>query len=212
MGATKRIAELILQSYSAQAKIKLLTVRFGNVLGSFGSVIPLFQKQISKGGPVTITDPEMQRFFMTIPEAVKLILQSAKMSNGNDIYVLDMGEPIRMIQIAHRLIKLSGYEPDTDISIKIVGRRPGEKLVEELWNKGEVPLKTDHPKISMAVGSHYNHWELMTKNISILSDLAHKNDIAGIYQKLQEIIPDYLPDAEMIRHYQKSGMGLIQSN
>ncbi len=212
MGATKRIAELILQSYSAQARIKLLTVRFGNVLGSFGSVIPLFQKQISQGGPVTVTDPDMQRFFMTIPEAVKLILQSAKMSNGNDIYVLDMGEPIKLIDIAHRVIKLSGYEPETDIPIKVVGRRPGEKLIEELWNKGEVPLKTDHPKISMAIGSHYNHWDLMTKNIGILSDMASKNNIAGIYQKLQEIIPEYIPDAEMIRHYQKSSLNLIQSN
>ncbi len=212
MGATKRVAELILQSYSAQARIKLLTVRFGNVLGSFGSVIPLFQKQISQGGPVTVTDPDMQRFFMTIPEAVKLILQSAKMSNGNDIYVLDMGEPIKLIDIAHRVIKLSGYEPDTDIPIKIVGRRPGEKLIEELWNKGEVPLKTEHSKISMAIGSHYNHWDLMTKNIEILSDLARKKDIARIYQKLQEIIPEYIPDAEMIRHYQKNTLNLIHAN
>ncbi len=194
MGATKRVAELILQSYSAQAKIKLLTVRFGNVLGSFGSVVPLFQKQISQGGPVTITDPGMERFFMTIPEAVKLILQSAKMSNGNDIYVLDMGEPIKLINIAHRIIKLSGYQPEVDIPIKIIGRRPGEKLYEELWNKAEIPLKTDHPRISMAVGSHYNHWDLMMHNVGVLKEFARQKNTAGIYKKLQEIIPEYVPE------------------
>lgn len=194
MGATKRVAELILQSYSAQAKIKLLTVRFGNVLGSFGSVVPLFQKQIAQGGPVTITDPDMQRFFMTIPEAVKLILQSAKMSEGNDIYVLDMGEPIKLINIAHRVIKLSGYVPEVDIPIKIVGRRPGEKLFEELWNKQEVPLKTDHPRISMAIGSHYNQWGLMIHNISVLKEYARTQNSLGIYKKLQEIVPEYIPE------------------
>lgn len=194
MGASKRVAELILQSYSAQAKIKLLTVRFGNVLGSFGSVVPLFQKQITQGGPLTITDPEMVRFFMTIPESVKLILQSAKMSDGNDIYVLDMGEPIKLINIAHRVIKLSGFEPEVDIPIKIVGRRPGEKLFEELWNKQEVPLKTDHPRISMAIGSHYNHWELMMHNINVLKEYARSQNTQGIYKKLQEIIPEYVPE------------------
>ena len=194
MGASKRVAELILQSYSAQAKIKLLTVRFGNVLGSFGSVLPLFQKQISQGGPVTITDPEMVRFFMTIPESVKLILQSAKMSNGNDIYILDMGEPIKLINIAHRVIKLSGFEPEVDIPIKIVGRRPGEKLFEELWNNQEVPLKTDHPRISMAIGSHYNHWELMMHNINVLKEYMRTQNSNGIYKKLQEIIPEYIPE------------------
>jgi len=197
MGASKRMAELILQSYSAQAKIKLLTVRFGNVLGSFGSVVPLFQKQIAQGGPVTITDPEMVRFFMTIPEAVKLILQSAKMSNGNDIYVLDMGEPIKLINIAHRVIKLSGFEPEVDIPIKIVGRRPGEKLFEELWNIQEVPLQTDHPRISMAIGSHYNHWELMMHNINVLKEHVRTHNSKGILKKLQEIIPEYVPENEI---------------
>jgi len=199
MGASKRMAELILQSYSAQARIKLLTVRFGNVLGSYGSVLPLFQKQIANGGPVTITHPDMERFFMTIPEAVKLILQAARMSAGNDIFVLDMGEPIKLVNIARRLIKLSGYEPDEDIPIKIIGKRPGEKLVEELWNKGEVPLRTDHPKIYSAVGSHYNHWDLMSKNIALLKEYSRKNDRIAIYRKLQEIIPEYTPDQDILR-------------
>ncbi len=197
MGATKRIAELLLQSFTAKARIKLLTVRFGNVLGSFGSVIPLFQKQIAQGGPVTITHPEMQRFFMTIPESVKLILQAAKMSNGNDIFVLDMGEPIKLINVARRLIKLSGFIPDKDIAIEVIGTRPGEKLNEELWNHGEVPLKTDHSKIFMAIGSHYNHWDLMSKNLELLNYYAENGQREKIYKKLQEIIPEYKPDLRL---------------
>jgi len=191
MGATKRVAELILQSYSALSATALVTVRFGNVLGSFGSVVPLFQKQIAKGGPVTITNEDMTRFFMTIPEAVKLILQAAKMSSGNDIFVLDMGEPIKLINIAKRLIKLCGLEPYKDIAIKTIGMRPGEKIHEELWNCDEVPLKTDHPKISSAIGNHYNHWDLMSRKISALVDMAHSGNTEGILDKLKEIIPEY---------------------
>jgi FlaA1/EpsC-like NDP-sugar epimerase len=191
MGATKRVAELVLQSYSAITKTALVTVRFGNVLGSFGSVVPLFQKQIAKGGPVTITNEDMSRFFMTIPEAVKLILQSAKMSSGNDIFVLDMGEPIKLINIAKRLIKLSGLEPNKDIVIKTIGMRPGEKIHEELWNRGEVPLKTDHPKINSAVGNHYNNWDLMSQKISSLLKMAQTGNTEGVRIKLKEIIPEY---------------------
>jgi FlaA1/EpsC-like NDP-sugar epimerase len=199
MGATKRVAELILQSYSANSQIKLLTVRFGNVLGSYGSVIPLFQKQIANGGPVTITDTGMTRFFMTIPESVQLILQAARMSAGNDIFVLDMGEPIKLINIARRLIKLSGLEPDKDIPIKVIGTRPGEKLHEELWSNGELPLKTDHPKIFMAVGNHYNHWDVMGKKLDDLFCSAQHGDLPNIINKLQDIVPDYRPDALLIK-------------
>ena len=191
MGATKRVAELVLQSYSAITKTALVTVRFGNVLGSFGSVVPLFQRQIAKGGPVTITNEDMTRFFMTIPEAVKLILQAAKMSAGNDIFVLDMGEPIKLINIAKRLIKLSGLEPYKDIAIKTIGMRPGEKIHEELWNRDEVPLKTDHPKISSAVGNHYNHWDVMSKKISSLVEMAKARNTEGIIANLKQIIPEY---------------------
>ena len=194
MGATKRVAELLLQSYSAKSKTMLATVRFGNVLGSFGSVVPLFQKQIANGGPVTITDENMTRFFMTIPESVKLILQAAKMSSGNDIFVLDMGEPIKLVNIARRLIKLSGLEPDKDITIKIIGTRPGEKIHEELWNRGEVPLRTDHPKISTAIGNHYNHWDLMSQKIADLIEMAQSGNPEGIIDKLKDIIPEYIPD------------------
>ena len=120
------------------------------------------------------------------------------------MYVLDMGEPIKLLNIAHRVIKLSGYRPEIDIPLKIVGRRPGEKLFEELWNKGEVPLKTDHPRISMAIGSHYNHWELMMHNIGVLKEHARNNNIAGIYSKLQDIIPEFTPDEKRIRSLHSS--------
>ncbi len=191
MGATKRVAELVLQSYSAKSNMKLVTVRFGNVLASYGSVIPLFQKQIAEGGPITITHPEMRRFFMTIPEAVKLIFQATKMSNGNDIFVLDMGEPIKIIDIAHRLIKLSGLQPDKDIAIEYVGLRPGEKLAEELWNKDEVPLNTEHPKIMKAIGSHYNNWDKMLGHLKEFVEYIQKHDIEAIYAKLHSMIPEY---------------------
>ncbi|MGD9898140.1 MAG: polysaccharide biosynthesis protein, partial [Calditrichaceae bacterium] len=196
MGATKRTAELILQSYSSKTDMKLITVRFGNVLGSYGSVIPLFQKQISNGGPVTITHPDMKRFFMTIPEAVKLILESARMGQGNEIFVLDMGEPVKLLNIARRLISLSGYEPDKDIAIEIIGTRPGEKLEEELWNTGEVPMKTDHPKIMMALGNHFNHWDIMSKHIEVLKGYSQTYNKKGIYDKLMSIIPEYAPNLD----------------
>jgi FlaA1/EpsC-like NDP-sugar epimerase len=191
MGATKRTAELILQSYSAKSRIKLVTVRFGNVLGSFGSVIPIFQQQIARGGPVTITHPGMKRFFMTIPESVKLILEAARMGNSNEIFVLDMGEPIKLINIARRLIKLSGFEPDKDIQVKVVGTRPGEKIEEELWNKGEVPVRTSHRKIMMAMGNHYNHWDLMDRNIRALDAYANEGNVEKIYETLHRIIPEF---------------------
>lgn len=205
MGATKRVAELLLQSYSAKSQIKLVTVRFGNVLGSFGSVIPLFQKQIAKGGPVTITNPGMKRFFMTIPESVKLILEASRMGNGNEIFVLDMGEPIKLINIARRLIKLSGYEPDKDIPIKVVGSRPGEKIEEELWNTGEVPMQTSHRKIMMAMGNHYNHWDVMDQNIRELIDFARNGQTDKIIGKLHDIIPEFSPERAPIVSKRASG-------
>ncbi len=191
MGATKRVAELILQSFSSKSKMKLVTVRFGNVMASHGSVIPLFQKQIAAGGPITITHPEMKRFFMTIPEAVKLIFQATKMSDGNDIFVLDMGEPIKILEIAHRLIKLSGLQPDKDIKIEYIGLRPGEKLSEELWNRDEVPLQTAHPKIMKAIGSHYNNWKKMEDHIREFEEYVSEHDIEAIYTKLHQMVPEF---------------------
>lgn len=147
MGASKRAAELILQMTDMRSETKFASVRFGNVLGSNGSVIPIFKKQIAEGGPVTVTDPNMTRYFMTISEAVQLVIQAGSMVQGGEIFVLDMGEPVKILDLARDMIRLSGYEPDIDIPIKIVGMRPGEKLHEELFTTEEQLETTLHDKI-----------------------------------------------------------------
>jgi len=147
MGATKRIAEIYVQELSKQSETRFVTVRFGNVLGSNGSVIPIFKQQIASGGPVTVTHPEMQRYFMTIPEASQLVLQAGAMGEGGEIYILDMGEPMKIVDLAREMITLSGFRPDEDIAIEFTGVRPGEKLFEELATNAESADKTRHPKI-----------------------------------------------------------------
>jgi FlaA1/EpsC-like NDP-sugar epimerase len=147
MGATKRVAELYLQALSTRSSTRFVTVRFGNVLGSAGSVIPIFRQQIAKGGPITVTHPNMQRYFMTIPEASQLVLQAGAMGDGGEIFILDMGEPVRIVDLARDLIILSGLRPGEDIEITFSGVRPGEKLVEELSTAIENADRTKHPKI-----------------------------------------------------------------
>ena len=150
MGMTKRIAELAVQGLQNGGGTRLCTVRFGNVLESSGSVIPLFREQIERGGPVTVTHPDATRLFMTIPEAVQLILHAATLGKGGEVFVLDMGKPVRILDMAHALIRLYGFRPGRDIRIVFTGLRPGEKLYEKLFNDNEQIWKTTHPKILMA--------------------------------------------------------------
>ena len=147
MGASKRLCEMIVQSMNGRGETNYIAVRFGNVLGSNGSVIPLFKKQIAEGGPVTVTDKRVTRFFMTIPEAVSLILQAGAYARGGEVFVLDMGAPVRIDDMARKMIRLSGFEPDVDIKIVYTGLRPGEKLYEELLLKSEGLEKTDNSLI-----------------------------------------------------------------
>jgi FlaA1/EpsC-like NDP-sugar epimerase len=149
MGQSKALCEWIVEAYGARTDIatRFVAVRFGNVLGSSGSVIPIFRRQIERGGPVTVTHPEMTRFFMTIPEAVSLIVQAGSIGRSGQVFVLDMGEPVSILELARNMIRLSGKEPDRDVAIDFIGVRPGEKLHEELWGDGESVGSTPHPKI-----------------------------------------------------------------
>lgn len=198
MGATKRIAEILIQNqeYYKKCRTKFMIVRFGNVVGSAGSVLPLFKRQIEKGGPVTVTHPEVTRYFMTIPEAAQLILQAGAMGEGGEIFILDMGDPIKIDHIARDLIRLSGLEPDTDIKIDYVGLRPGEKLYEELITEGEGIVKTEHKKIMVLRGSHHN-LQILIGNIGKLAALAEDQDTEAIIERLREIVPEYSP----VRHH-----------
>lgn len=197
MGATKRVAEMITSCYGRLAVQdnsgrRFSSVRFGNVLGSEGSVFQLFKKQIERLGPVTITHPDITRYFMTIPEAARLILQAGALGKGGEVFILDMGTPIKIVDMARELIKRSGYEPDRDIEIKFVGLRPGEKLHEELIAEGEEVIKTTHEKI---VVLKQNECDLpsLKAAISMLLRAAEDRDAAGIKLCLQEIVPEYHP-------------------
>lgn len=191
MGATKRIAEMLIQT-SNGSRTRFLAVRFGNVIGSSGSAIPIFQKQIAQGGPVTITHPDMQRYFMSIPEAAQLILQAGAMGQGGEIFILDMGQPVRILDMAKELIRLHGLEPDKDIEIKFVGLRPGEKLYEELITKGEGIIETSHEKIVVLRGCGGDSDCLKTQVDELLA-LAVNCDAHLIKDKLKEIVPEYNP-------------------
>lgn len=163
MGATKRIAEMIIQSMNIQSDTEFIAVRFGNVLGSNGSVIPTFKKQIAQGGPVTVTHPEITRYFMTIPEASRLVLQAGAIAKGGEIFILDMGEPVKIMDLAKHLIKLSGYEPNVDVKIEITGLRPGEKLYEELLLAEEGTTASSHKEIYTAKPTELNNTDLLNQ-------------------------------------------------
>ena len=189
MGATKRVAEIYLQALSQRSSTRFVTVRFGNVLGSAGSVIPIFRAQIAKGGPVTVTHPEMTRYFMTIPEASQLVLQAGAMGLGGEIYILDMGEPVRIMDLARDLITLSGLRA-TDLEIKISGIRPGEKLHEELAVDHEHADKTKHPKVF--VGRIRPHdWDQVAPRVDELLALARATDSEALRVALGELVPEY---------------------
>lgn len=190
MGATKRVAEKVIISMNDTYDTKYITVRFGNVLGSRGSVIPLFKKQIEAGGPVTVTDPEMTRYFMTIPEASQLVLQAGAMGKGGEVFLLDMGEPVKIIDLARNMIRLSGLEPDKDIHIKITGLRPGEKKYEELLTSEEGTNRTNHTKIFEAALDTVDRDWLIDK-ISTFDSCETDMDVIGV---LQDIIPTYTPN------------------
>jgi len=198
MGATKRLAEIAVESFRAGEEItappatRFLAVRFGNVLGSSGSVIPTFRRQIARGGPVTVTHPEVTRYFMTIPEAVGLVLQAASMGEGGEIFLLDMGEPVKIIDLARQMIQLSGFEPETEIGIEITGLRPGEKLFEELNYSSESSDETDHPRIRRLRGNsdgadRFGEW------IAALQEDLPDLDAPTLKERLREMVPEYRP-------------------
>jgi len=199
MGATKKLCEMLVQSLSKRKGIttQFITTRFGNVLGSNGSVIPLFNKQIAEGGPITITHPDITRFFMTIPEACQLVLEAGFMGNGGEIYVFDMGEPVKVLDVAINLIRLSGLEPHKDIKIKVVGLRPGEKLFEELFAENEPLIPTHHPKINIAQVAENDSDLISAKIDRILNSLSKLTETAVI-EEMQEIVPGYKSKFELI--------------
>jgi FlaA1/EpsC-like NDP-sugar epimerase len=188
-GATKRLAEMIVLSAGRESQSAFTVVRFGNVLGSRGSIIPIFKQQIANGGPVTITHPDMFRFFMTIPEAVYLVLQAASMEKGGETFVLNMGEPIRILSLAEDLVRLSGLEPYRDIEISFTGVRPGEKMTEELWEEGTPLLKTLHPDIFRLDADASSLSLSLSQAIDSLAAFAHSGDTDAIIDSLDELIP-----------------------
>ena len=190
MGASKRIAEMLVLDAAGRLKKPFSVVRFGNVLGSRGSVVPLFKRQIANGGPVTVTHPEMKRYFMTIPEAVYLVLQSTGMGKGGETFVLDMGEQIKIVDLAEDLIRLSGFEPGKEIEIVFTGIRDGEKLSEDLWNDGRKFSKTDHPDISREEGQDKTRGKELEKVVEKLANLSRKGNGDQIVDFLNKIIPD----------------------
>jgi FlaA1/EpsC-like NDP-sugar epimerase len=199
MGATKRTAELLIRALQMEGGTKFVAVRFGNVLGSNGSVVPVFKEQIAAGGPVTVTHPEMTRYFMTIPEAAQLVLQAFSIGKGGEVFVLEMGKPVKIVDLAKNLILLSGLQPDRDIEIQFIGLRPGEKMFEELNLQDEHLLPTSHNKIRSYV-CHENLDAMQVKaSLHRLQAVVEGQDISGLVLLLKELVPDYNPGAELLK-------------
>lgn len=196
MGATKRVAELVILGLQHE-DTRFNAVRFGNVLGSDGSVLPIFQQQVAARMPVTVTHPDATRYFMTIPEAVQLVLQASTMGKGGEVFVLDMGQPVRVLNLAKKVIRLSGLEPDKDIPIIFTGLRPGEKLSEELWLETEGLRPTTHASIHVLDGGQADFHQLR-RWLDELSELVNSNNVHGIIQMLKTIIPEYVPSEELL--------------
>jgi FlaA1/EpsC-like NDP-sugar epimerase len=198
MGASKRMAELVLQALASQAETHATCfsmVRFGNVLGSSGSVVPLFREQLAQGGPLTVTHPEVTRYFMTIPEAAQLVLQAAVMARGGEVFVLEMGQPVKILDLAYRMVELSGLRvkdadtPDGDIAVDVIGLRPGEKLYEELLI-GDNPQPTEHPRI-MKAHEDFMPWDALQGQLQVLSQAAESENEAGIRAVLHTCVQGF---------------------
>ena len=197
MGCTKRLAEIYVQSLgtaitngTVAGKTKFVTTRFGNVLGSNGSVIPRFREQIIAGGPVTVTHPEITRFFMTIPEACRLVMEAATMSCGNQIFVFDMGESVKIVKLAERMIELAGFKVGRDIEIKFTGLRPGEKLYEEVLSNSENTIETNHSKIRIAKVREYDYNDA-AQGVEQLRELAYNVKIIEMVKLMKQIVPEF---------------------
>ena len=189
LGQTKALCEWIVEAAAARDGngTSFISVRFGNVLGSSGSVIPLFRRQIARGGPVTVTHPEMERYFMTIPEAVQLIVQAGALGQSGDVFVLDMGEPVKIVDLAHNMIRLSGKEPDRDVAVEFIGVRPGEKLKEDLWGQGESSATTSHPKILRAASDPIDpSW--LDDEVAELERLVDAGETVQVVARLGEML------------------------
>jgi FlaA1/EpsC-like NDP-sugar epimerase len=212
MGCSKRVAEIYTQSLSNHLKEKgevtrFITTRFGNVLGSNGSVIPRFQKQMESGGPITVTAPDITRFFMTIPEACQLVLEAGAMGKGGEIFIFDMGKPVRIVDMAEKMIKLAGKIPYKDIDIVFTGLRPGEKLEEELLAKKENIMATHHQKIMKAKVREYNFVEVKTEIESLIALLPAQND-ADLVMKMKMLVPEYISNNSVFEDLDRQTEGI----
>ena len=200
MGASKAMAEWVVEAAGRKhPQTRFVTVRFGNVLASSGSVVPIFRAQIERGGPVTVTDPEMTRYFMTIPEAVQLVIRSGDLGDHGEVFVLEMGEPVKIVDLAHNMIRLAGYDPEVDIALEFIGRRPGEKLHEELFNSDERAQPTASDKIVRAVRHAPLDPEWVTGTIERLEQLVRAGDEANLAAQTVELVSQRRVDARVLR-------------